>query len=163
MSGVNSPPSKAGEARTLCNAVNENRLVANRLLLRMNGCNILTHGFTADLHVAHGVIAVVLGAALPNVHGMGHQLAHGGLKVVIANHTAGNTRRPGADARFVENDDVVPDTLTGRFELQRKVVGSAQTVNSSTNNDVRAVCWNCLLYTSPSPRDRTRSRMPSSA
>ena len=25
------------------------------------------------------------------------------------------------------------------------------------------VYWNCLLYTSPSPRDRTRSRMPSSA
>ena len=26
------------------------------------------------------------------------------------------------------------------------------------------VClWSCLLYTSPSPRDRTRSRMPSSA
>ena len=24
-------------------------------------------------------------------------------------------------------------------------------------------CDNCLLYTSPSPRDRTRSRMPSSA
>ena len=24
-------------------------------------------------------------------------------------------------------------------------------------------CWFCLLYTSPSPRDRTRSRMPSSA
>ena len=25
------------------------------------------------------------------------------------------------------------------------------------------VVWVCLLYTSPSPRDRTRSRMPSSA
>ena len=25
------------------------------------------------------------------------------------------------------------------------------------------VIWTCLLYTSPSPRDRTRSRMPSSA
>ena len=25
------------------------------------------------------------------------------------------------------------------------------------------ICTNCLLYTSPSPRDRTRSRMPSSA
>ena len=25
------------------------------------------------------------------------------------------------------------------------------------------VFWDCLLYTSPSPRDRTRSRMPSSA
>ena len=27
----------------------------------------------------------------------------------------------------------------------------------------RAITWICLLYTSPSPRDRTRSRMPSSA
>ena len=26
-----------------------------------------------------------------------------------------------------------------------------------------AQCMDCLLYTSPSPRDRTRSRMPSSA
>ena len=26
-----------------------------------------------------------------------------------------------------------------------------------------AACSSCLLYTSPSPRDRTRSRMPSSA
>ena len=26
-----------------------------------------------------------------------------------------------------------------------------------------AKAYNCLLYTSPSPRDRTRSRMPSSA
>ena len=25
------------------------------------------------------------------------------------------------------------------------------------------LAWICLLYTSPSPRDRTRSRMPSSA
>ena len=28
---------------------------------------------------------------------------------------------------------------------------------------VNAISKNCLLYTSPSPRDRTRSRMPSSA
>ena len=26
-----------------------------------------------------------------------------------------------------------------------------------------SLTWLCLLYTSPSPRDRTRSRMPSSA
>ena len=30
-------------------------------------------------------------------------------------------------------------------------------------NGYIAVMNNCLLYTSPSPRDRTRSRMPSSA
>ena len=28
---------------------------------------------------------------------------------------------------------------------------------------VLGLCLGCLLYTSPSPRDRTRSRMPSSA
>ena len=28
---------------------------------------------------------------------------------------------------------------------------------------VSAMSYRCLLYTSPSPRDRTRSRMPSSA
>ena len=30
-------------------------------------------------------------------------------------------------------------------------------------DDVRAIDWNCLLYTSPSPRDPKTSRMPSSA
>ena len=29
--------------------------------------------------------------------------------------------------------------------------------------DIEKLIKNCLLYTSPSPRDRTRSRMPSSA
>ena len=29
--------------------------------------------------------------------------------------------------------------------------------------NVAYMCINCLLYTSPSPRDRTRYRMPSSA
>ena len=35
----------------------------------------------------------------------------------------------------------------------------------STNQSVTESTWYlaCLLYTSPSPRDRTRSRMPSSA
>ena len=35
-------------------------------------------------------------------------------------------------------------------------------VNSSTDLDLSLVS-NCLLYTSPSPRDRSLSRMPSSA
>ena len=33
----------------------------------------------------------------------------------------------------------------------------------NTNNRLRKNYRICLLYTSPSPRDRTRSRMPSSA
>ena len=44
-----------------------------------------------------------------------------------------------------------------------------RTLNSKVNNYFKenniekTGNWNCLLYTSPSPRDRTRSRMPSSA
>ena len=38
---------------------------------------------------------------------------------------------------------------------------SAQVCMSTTEEVDQAV--SCLLYTSPSPRDRTRSRMPSSA
>ena len=41
-------------------------------------------------------------------------------------------------------------------------------VDGRSNNWLAAICgegerYGCLLYTSPSPRDRTRSRMPSSA
>ena len=37
------------------------------------------------------------------------------------------------------------------------------TETGDLNDNYIAYCWHCLLYTSPSPRDRTRSRMPSSA
>eukprot|EP00656_Telonema_subtile_P043807 TRINITY_DN5010_c0_g1_i1.p1 TRINITY_DN5010_c0_g1~~TRINITY_DN5010_c0_g1_i1.p1 ORF type:complete len:171 (-),score=48.79 TRINITY_DN5010_c0_g1_i1:12-524(-) len=39
----------------------------------------------------------------------------------------------------------------------------AQACEERLGNDPEAELRNCLLYTSPSPRDRTRSRMPSSA
>ena len=42
-------------------------------------------------------------------------------------------------------------------DIKRVVVGELR------NNTRRALDIACLLYTSPSPRDRTRSRMPSSA
>ena len=34
---------------------------------------------------------------------------------------------------------------------------------NKTNKNLKDILITCLLYTSPSPRDRTRSRMPSSA
>ena len=39
----------------------------------------------------------------------------------------------------------------------------ANTKELSVEDKLRAIYDFCLLYTSPSPRDRTRSRMPSSA
>ena len=75
--------------------------------------------------------------------------AHCGLKVVITNDPAGNARCAGADARFVDNDDVAPVTFVGRFELQRQVVGGAESVNPGTNDDVGTARWNRHQITSP--------------
>ena len=49
-----------------------------------------------------------------------------------------------------------------RAELAARA-GSAVAWEESTLSVVRSVPWICLLYTSPSPRDRQKSRMPSSA
>src|SRR5665811_2571491 len=50
------------------------------------------------------------------------------------------------------------------YQLQRPVT---QMIRENAPNTIQlalaAVLIDCLLYTSPSPRDRTRSRMPSSA
>ena len=43
------------------------------------------------------------------------------------------------------------------------ISGVARSMPTSSAVDFVARALNCLLYTSPSPRDRTRSRMPSSA
>ena len=49
--------------------------------------------------------------------------------------------------------EVKDDDIRERFEHYRRTRGF-------TPNSIMTIC---LLYTSPSPRDRTRSRMPSSA
>ena len=46
-------------------------------------------------------------------------------------------------------------------EIARDVVENA--INYKVNFSVAESCTGCLLYTSPSPRDRQKSRMPSSA
>ena len=43
------------------------------------------------------------------------------------------------------------------------VVGALSTFVLVGTSSITNKASNCLLYTSPSPRDRTRSRMPSSA
>ena len=44
-------------------------------------------------------------------------------------------------------------------EVQAVFIYSEKQLNSHNEANIKV----CLLYTSPSPRDRTRSRMPSSA
>ena len=72
-----------------------------------------------------------------------------------------DSRRVGESAMLLgagrEEKDSEIDLSVGI--VLKKKVGSR--VNSK--DDLAEVYYNCLLYTSPSPRDRTRSRMPSSA
>ena len=45
----------------------------------------------------------------------------------------------------------------------KKAIENTQRVAAALGNMVVAISQSCLLYTSPSPRDRQKSRMPSSA
>ena len=50
-----------------------------------------------------------------------------------------------------------------RKQMQRDFLNGKQRLMLATNAFGMGIDKACLLYTSPSPRDRTRSRMPSSA
>ena len=52
------------------------------------------------------------------------------------------------------------------LQCKTLMLSQVQQAHNSKRNDLKLpcpICRTCLLYTSPSPRDRTRSRMPSSA
>ena len=59
-------------------------------------------------------------------------------------------------------------TVAGGTNISTAITGDTLTINMTgalgdANQNAYGVIGSCLLYTSPSPRDRTRSRMPSSA
>ena len=55
------------------------------------------------------------------------------------------------------------DESTADNRMRMYINGVEETSFDTRNNPSSGLSNNCLLYTSPSPRDRTRSRMPSSA
>ena len=59
------------------------------------------------------------------------------------------------------NDEL--NELTLLLELLILYIRDIDEVCVLTDSTHPNLAMNCLLYTSPSPRDRTRSRMPSSA
>ena len=60
----------------------------------------------------------------------------------------------------------VPGIAFGMLTLaigQMAYLSASRARGITGGSDGMSINWPCLLYTSPSPRDRTRSRMPSSA
>ena len=73
------------------------------------------------------------------------------VKAVVAKIPSGQTMTYGAVAK-----------AAGR-ERAYRAVANVMAANYDLAVPCHRVVRGCLLYTSPSPRDRTRSRMPSSA
>ena len=69
------------------------------------------------------------------------------------------TDRPGHDARYAIDPQRISNELGWRPSVTLEQ-GLEKTVQWYLDNEE---WWNCLLYTSPSPRDKRQSRMPSSA
>ena len=71
----------------------------------------------------------------------------------------GTTANDGTGDQLRSAFDKVNDNFTELYSDDAGDVGSI----TATAPIARDQATGCLLYTSPSPRDRTRSRMPSSA
>ena len=68
---------------------------------------------------------------------------------------------------LLKNESVIIALIKPQFESKKnetkKGVVKDFIIHQRICNEISEWFNNCLLYTSPSPRDRTRSRMPSSA
>ena len=65
---------------------------------------------------------------------------------------------------MTDNKDLALGKLTPDWEMSCSLLPTLFGVSPYlTLNQQLELCHNCLLYTSPSPRDATLSRMPSSA
>ena len=69
------------------------------------------------------------------------------------------------DVYFDEKKGVVPDTFWKKMQLARIGILVKLLLMELDKATFKQLHYNyvCLLYTSPSPRDRQKSRMPSSA
>ena len=65
--------------------------------------------------------------------------------------------------KFLEKKLKTLGFKTKILEFKEKNSKPVKNLYARLGNKGPNFCYACLLYTSPSPRDRTRSRMPSSA
>ena len=103
----------------------ESRVITNGLLLLINAGDVFMHRFTANLHIADGMIAVGIGVAFPYFHGVGHELPHGGLVVVVSYYPTGDSCGAGTDTRFIHDQNVLPGSCAAIGELLSQMKSGA--------------------------------------
>ena len=65
--------------------------------------------------------------------------------------------------KLVEEEfDLRPKSIIEMLDLKRPIYQQTAAYGHFGRTDIE-LSWDCLLYTSPSPRDKRQSRMPSSA
>ena len=92
-----------------------------------------------------GKVAIVTGGAQGVGGGISRKMALAGAKVLVA--------------------DIDLKTANKTVDGILDIGGMASAIKTDVNSyeDLKLMVNDCLLYTSPSPRDRSLSRMPSSA
>ena len=96
-------------------------------------------------------------------HGEGHN-AGSPLNVLAAIHVKEIMEREGIAGTLVLWPGVAEELVGTKAFFTRDGYFDEVDISIFTHvSDNLSVSYGCLLYTSPSPRDRTRSRMPSSA
>jgi hypothetical protein len=123
--------------------LDENRLVADLLLLLGDAGDVLAHALGAYLYIADGMVVVLLRVALPHRHAVGHELAHGRLEIVVAHDAAGDSRCPRADRSLVHHQHVLTAAAAAALELPSEVVSGAETVDSGADDQVPRVRREC--------------------
>ena len=81
---------------------------------------------------------------------------------IIAFEEGGVFVQPGNYSYYLEKRKSREAINKAQSATYEKVANKSQTKKAKTNNRAKPLS-NCLLYTSPSPRDKRQSRMPSSA
>ena len=97
------------------------------------------------------------------LHGRGSVDAKGPLATFAI--AGAQTHLPSSQCRLVVIGAVEEESATSKGARQAATDFQADycVIGEPSSSKAITLGYNCLLYTSPSPRDRTRSRMPSSA
>ena len=87
-----------------------------------------------------------------------------GQYVFVQVHVRAGSADGGCTDETVEEDEVTQDGICVTSKgMDAKTLGDKLNTNNDFRDNPANRCNICLLYTSPSPRDRQKSRMPSSA